>query len=57
MLEAMGSHYDLEVEHSIKNLTTMLEPMLLGGIFGIVTVFMLAIFLPMWNMSSIVGKH
>ncbi|QQR81219.1 MAG: type II secretion system F family protein [Deltaproteobacteria bacterium] len=57
MLESMGLHYDLEVEHSIKNLTTMLEPMLLGGIFGIVTVFMLAIFLPMWNMSAIVGKH
>lgn len=57
MLESMGMHYDMEVEHSIKNLTTMLEPMLLGGIFGIVTVFMLAIFLPMWNMSTIVNKH
>ena len=57
MLESMGKHYDVEVKHTIKNLTTLLEPILLGLIFGMVTVFALAIFLPMWGLSSIVNKH
>ncbi len=57
MLESMGSHYDLEVQHTIKNLTTLLEPFLLFMIFGMVLVFALSIFLPIWNMSRIVSHH
>ncbi len=57
MLEAMGAHYDLEVQHTIKNLTTLLEPFFLFMIFGLVTLFTLAIFLPIWNLSGVVlGK-
>lgn len=55
MLNAISDHYELEVSHNIKNLTTMLEPILLVLIFGMVAVLALAIFLPIWNMSSIVG--
>ncbi len=55
MLESMGNHYDLEVQHTIKNLTTLLEPFLLFVIFRAVTMFTLAIFLPIWNMSQVVG--
>lgn len=54
MLEAVAEHFELEVNHTVKNLTTLLEPILLVGIFGIVTVVALAIFLPIWGMSSIV---
>jgi type IV pilus assembly protein PilC len=57
MLETMGTHYDVEVQHTIKNLTTLLEPFLLFLIFGMVAVFTLAIFLPIWNMSQIVIKR
>ncbi|MBI3541052.1 MAG: type II secretion system F family protein, partial [Deltaproteobacteria bacterium] len=57
MLEAIGNHYDLEVHHTLKNLTTMLEPILLFFIFGMVTLFTLAIFLPIWNMSKVVSGH
>ena len=57
MLDSIGNHYDLEVQHTIKNLTTLLEPILLFGIFGMVTVFVLAIFLPIWNMSKVVSGH
>jgi len=55
MLEAVSDHYELEIKHTIKNLTTLLEPILLIGIFGMVTVLALSIFLPIWNMSRIVG--
>lgn len=54
MYVSVGSHYDMEVQHTLKNLTTLLEPVLLFLVFGMVTVFALAIFLPMWNLSSAV---
>lgn len=57
MLESMGEHYDVEVQHTIKNLTTLLEPFLLFFIFGMVAVFALAIFLPIWNISRVVTHH
>ncbi len=56
MLESVAAHYDLEVKHMTKNLTTMIEPMLLCGIFGMVTVMLLAVAMPMWNMSQVVLK-
>lgn len=52
MLKSIGDHYDMEINHTVKNLTTLLEPVLLVIIFGMVTVFALAIFLPIWGMSS-----
>ncbi|PIR17790.1 MAG: general secretion pathway protein GspF [Deltaproteobacteria bacterium CG11_big_fil_rev_8_21_14_0_20_49_13] len=55
MLNAVATHYDLEIGHTIKNLTTLLEPILLIGIFAMVTILALSIFLPIWNMSSIVS--
>lgn len=57
MLEAVADHFDLEVSHTIKNLTTLLEPLMLVVIFGMVTVVALAIFLPIWGMSSAVLGH
>lgn len=55
MLSTVASHYDLEVDHTIKNLTTLLEPLLLVGIFGMVALLALAIFLPIWNLSTVVS--
>ncbi|MBI4411543.1 MAG: type II secretion system F family protein [Deltaproteobacteria bacterium] len=51
---SIGSHFDMEVSHTLKNLTTLLEPMLLVVIFSMVAFFMLAIFLPIMNISSVV---
>lgn len=55
MLETIADHYDLEVRHMVKNLTALLEPLLLVGIFGIVTLLALAIFLPIWNLSTVIS--
>ena len=51
---SIGSHFDMEVSHTLKNLTTLLEPILLVIIFSMVAFFMLAIFLPIMNISSVV---
>lgn len=57
MLSSMASHFDLEISHITKNLTTLLEPILLCMMFGMVTLMALGIFLPMWNMSKAVMGH
>lgn len=54
MYFSVGEHFETEVNHTLKNLTTLLEPMLLFGVFGMVTWFALSIFLPMWGMSRVV---
>jgi len=57
LLMTIAEHFDLEVQYNIRNLTALLEPLLLIGIFGMVLLLALAIFLPIWNMSTVVlGK-
>jgi type II secretory pathway component PulF len=56
MLEKVAEYYDREVDASIRNLTTTLEPILLTFIFGLVLFLALAIFLPMWDILKIVRK-
>lgn len=56
MLVSIGQHYDMEIAHTVKNLTTMLEPILLCIIFGMVAIFALAIFLPIWSLSDAMLK-
>lgn len=52
MLKSISEHFEMEINHTVKNLTTLLEPLLLVVIFGMVTLFALAIFLPIWGMSQ-----
>ncbi len=57
MLSAMAGHFDMEINHMTKNMTTLIEPILLCLMFGMVTLMALGIFLPMWNMSKAVTNH
>lgn len=56
MLEKVAQYYDQEVDYTVRNLTTSLEPILLTVIFGMVLFLALAIFLPMWDIVSIVKR-
>lgn len=55
MCSIVGRHYDREVSHLAKNVTTVIEPIMIMGLAGIVLLVALAIFLPMWNMAALVG--
>lgn len=55
MCGIVARHYDREVKHLTKNLTTVIEPIMIVGLAGIVCILALAIFLPMWNMSTLIG--
>lgn len=54
LLEIAG-FYQREVDHRLKNLTAMLEPLLLIVVGGLVLILALGVFLPMWNMIAKVG--
>jgi type II secretory pathway component PulF len=56
MLASVASYYDLEVKSMIKNLTTLIEP-IMTAVLGVVVLGMaLAIFLPLWNMIQLFKK-
>lgn len=56
MLEKVAQYYDQEVDYTVRNMTTTLEPFLLTVIFVMVLFLALAIFLPMWDIVSIVKR-
>ena len=56
MLDKVSEYYDQEVDASIRNLATTLEPVLLAFIFAIVLFLALAIFLPMWDIIKVVKR-
>jgi MSHA biogenesis protein MshG len=56
MLNKVSDYYDVDVEYTIRNLSTMIEPILLLFIGGMVLFLALGIFLPMWNLISLF-KH
>lgn len=53
MLMKVSQYYDQEVEYSIRNLSTALEPLMLTIIGGMILFLALAIFLPWWNLISV----
>jgi type II secretory pathway component PulF len=55
MLNMVAEHFDVEVNYMVKNLTTLLEPILIISIFGVVLLLALAIYLPVWNLSEAVS--
>lgn len=56
MLNKVSDYYDLEVEYSIRNLSTTLEPILLVFIGGAILFLALGIFLPIWDMIHVLKK-
>jgi MSHA biogenesis protein MshG len=53
MLNKVSDYYDMDVEYTLRNLSTMIEPILLLFVGGMVLFLALGIFLPMWNMMSL----
>ena len=55
MCEIVARNHDRDVMHLAKNVTTVIEPILIAGLAGIVLLIALSIFLPMWNMAALLG--
>jgi len=55
LLEDVSGFYQREVDYRLRNLTAVLEPLLIVGVGGMVLILALGVFLPMWNMIGKVG--
>ena len=55
MCSIVSSHYERETSHLTKSVSTLIEPVLIVLIAGLVLVVALAIFLPMWDMAKLMG--
>lgn len=55
MLEKVSDFYTKEVDAAITSLTSMIEPALIVGLGAIVTVVVLAIYLPIFQMATGIG--
>lgn len=49
LLEEVAGFYQREVEYSLRNLTAMLEPLLIVGVGIMVLILALGVFLPIWD--------
>ena len=56
MLGKVADFYEDEVDASVKSLTSILEPILMIGVGGIVGVVVIAMYLPIFNMMNIVTE-
>jgi type II secretory pathway component PulF len=56
LLDRVAIMYEGESEVMLKRLPTMLEPVILAGLFVLVLGLALAVYLPMWKMASILKK-
>ncbi|GMR20969.1 MAG: MSHA fimbrial biogenesis protein MshG [Gammaproteobacteria bacterium] len=55
LMEEVAQYYEREVDYALKNLSTAIEPILIIAIGGLVLLLALGVFLPMWNMASVMG--
>jgi MSHA biogenesis protein MshG len=55
LLDEVADFYEREVDYTLKNLSAMLEPILIIAVGVCVLILALGVFLPMWNMIAKVG--
>ena len=56
MLAAVAQHYENEANHTIKNLPTIIEPLLLATVACLVLFLALAVFMPLWDMVDLAQR-
>jgi type IV pilus assembly protein PilC len=56
MLTSLGDFYDEEVETSVARFVTLIEPTLLAVMGVIVAGLVLALYMPLFNLSAVVGQ-
>ena len=56
MLGKIADFYDQEVDVMVKGLTSMMEPLIMVGMGVVVGAIVLAMFMPMFEMSQMASK-
>jgi MSHA biogenesis protein MshG len=55
LLDEVAGFYQREVDWRLKNMSALLEPILIVGVGGMVLILALGVFLPLWDMAAKVG--
>ncbi|MBF0199002.1 MAG: type II secretion system F family protein, partial [Planctomycetes bacterium] len=53
MLDNIAASYDVEIQHSADRMTALLNPILLLGLAGMVVFILMAVLMPIMNLSHI----
>jgi MSHA biogenesis protein MshG len=56
VLGKVSDYYDQEVDYAIKQFATLIEPVLIMFLAGVVLFFALSIFLPMWDLLHVIQR-
>ena len=56
MLNKIADFYEDDVENSVKSLTSMIEPIMMVGLGSIIATLVVAMYLPVFNLASVMGK-
>jgi len=55
MLGKIADFYEDEVENAVKALTSLIEPLLMVFLGGVIAVLVIAMYLPIFNMADVIG--
>jgi type IV pilus assembly protein PilC len=55
MLTKIADFYDDEVDQAVSNLTAMIEPLMMVVLGGMIGGIVVAMYLPIFSMASVVG--
>lgn len=53
MMEEVAGFYEREVDYDVKNLSSIIEPVMIVFIGGLVLLLALGVFLPMWDLATV----
>jgi type IV pilus assembly protein PilC len=56
MLGKIADFYEDEVENAVKAMTTMIEPLMMVGLGGIIAFILVAMYLPVFQMGDTIGQ-
>lgn len=55
LLDEVAGFYQREVEYRLRNLSALIEPLLIVGVGALVLILALGVFLPLWDLAAKVG--
>jgi type IV pilus assembly protein PilC len=56
MLSKVADFYEDEVDNAVANLTSLMEPIMIAMLGGIIGFIVVAMYLPIFNMANVLGK-
>jgi MSHA biogenesis protein MshG len=57
MMNEVADHYQREVDYAVKGLAAQIEPVMILVLGGVILVFALGVFLPLWDLSRVALRN